>query len=1243
LGGGAAQTCFPSEESNLWTNLSSFAARSGRFFPRTLPSLVSGLPYHKFQEIPFLWQNRPSLSFSPLILLNTPMNKNAIMAIVDSVCTLLRCEPGSVGRSFLGKAQRDHRQKQPTGTFFQRICALAAIAYLLFGGVAFGSFPPALVVNGMIYTQTYVSDTSYAEYYDCYGTGVFVLYGETGGAAVWAYDEYGALNYPLSTGTWNNDYSQPIVLSGDGGSYTITLPQVILYYSSYDPTPTLFGYDGQQIQPMGVGYNWSTWNAVAYNGLLDGYIFYLSNGYGITSPCYRYGPGGPMTPLGISAINGVFPPSNVALLSSTINFNNDTLAMTSSTDGIGNGYWSNISYQGQNSSGATYGELHIYISGSIGEMWGTVENTNVTAQWNPGTKMFIADPILGTTSLVPTATANPRSGPPQVEVNGTLLPFCYLDAQNNDVYCDLSKQKWVAISSSNTVTVNSAGSTVTGTYDPSSKSFSTELGDCAAVSADGTTMLGLPDGLWVYTTGGRPGGLSFPVMYASSGGPDYSLYRSDGTAVFKYVWLWQWGNSVSVDSFNWGAQFQIDGGYVYNYSTNMVLDTIDGWPTPAGGGNAAFPSQAYIDGNLVNLDSAYQWFYWDCGWVYSFNYSGPGGAMGGTTYGYDANAPSFLFLSISAANGDQYQSYWYQVNLLTSGSSHFSVPGNSGNPINVAFGPMPEAAPQGYPAEIAWNGTEFPYSNSGGGYTNPTGNLQIMISGSTVTVSGTATVTGTYNSDTYQFNFNENQAMKSFVGQDANGNLLGTPVGLSMYFSGTQAGIGQSIKLGDGTLLTSSNTTIYNYRRTDGSRGVKYLGIPQGSLFVVADASGNFTSPVYRYSPSGGDFVLKTGSNGAWASSNLYPRQLYVNGHYASIDATTQNSWTTPIYNPNSGSVIGQESGGQVVYRVQPAGQVFTLSWTWGAPYGWVYDAASDSWAWSNAVHGFSATIGGNYNLFGNVNGLWDGGQVFSGLPSGLVISVDVPSFTAQSGPPQIKWNGVELVYDPQASVVSSTNPSGADVYSDSLGLGMLAMVGADGTVTLYGADGSQYTGAYDPNSYQFTFTGQPPGTIQADTTQGFVLHSSTGRNANDNTPTSNATMEALGNFDVQGNSFSLGNWLLSGTSMPGLILSYANSQPSVIQFAGTRQLTKWAWSHADADGSNNQLITMSLDSSNRLNLFDPSVQTSGTSVKPTIVLDPAVSGTSQFKGMVQVSGTILIQPQGDLDMGLYKTGSAPQ
>ena len=52
----------------------------------------------------------------------------------------------------------------------------------------------------------------------------------------------------------------------------------------------------------------------------------------------------------------------------------------------------------------------------------------------------------------------------------------------------------------------------------------------------------------------------------------------------------------------------------------------------------------------------------------------------------------------------------------------------------------------------------------------------------------------------------------------------------------------------------------------------------------------------------------------------------------------------------------------------------------------------------------------------------------------------------------------------------------------------------------------------------------------------------------------------------------------------------------------------------------------------------------SGTAVAPApaIVLDPRASGTSVLPGAVLISGTILVSPQGELDMGGYQNGPRP-
>ena len=119
---------------------------------------------------------------------------------------------------------------------------------------------------------------------------------------------------------------------------------------------------------------------------------------------------------------------------------------------------------------------------------------------------------------------------------------------------------------------------------------------------------------------------------------------------------------------------------------------------------------------------------------------------------------------------------------------------------------------------------------------------------------------------------------------------------------------------------------------------------------------------------------------------------------------------------------------------------------------------------------------------------------------------------------------------------------------------------------------------------------------------------------------------------------------------MPGLYLSFTDqtaTSPSLLQFGTGRQWTAWVWSHADSDGSSTQDPMMQVDSANRLNLFpppgSPGAQTSGSAAQATVVLDPSVSGTSRIPGTVSMPGTILVNQSGDLSMGSFTSGTAPQ
>ena len=374
---------------------------------------------------------------------------------------------------------------------------------------------------------------------------------------------------------------------------------------------------------------------------------------------------------------------------------------------------------------------------------------------------------------------------------------------------------------------------------------------------------------------------------------------------------------------------------------------------------------------------------------YSFSYSGPNCSVQGNII-LGAQGTSSAPNATVVSQGVQYDGW--------AGPSGVWGMDENGNYISVSFS-SPSAAPQFGPPSITWSGTAFLFSGTSNGadiYQNS--GVQIAICGTTVTVSGIGSpVTGSYDPQSYQFNFNGNPAMQSFAAQDAFGNLLGTPTGLTLIFSGTQSGYGQSIQLANGAVLPGPNTVVYNFQRTDGKLGVKYVdaSLTPGGLLVVSDSSGTYSSPVYRYSPPGGDFALQTGSNGAWPASNLYPPQLYVNGHYSSFDATSVSTSGIQYYNPDGWGAptqgVPQYVSGQGSYHVQPGGETFTLSWLW------------------NFTSGFTAMVSGSYGAFGGFSGTWDGGNIFSNLPSGLTISVTAPPLSARYGPPQIDWNESSL------------------------------------------------------------------------------------------------------------------------------------------------------------------------------------------------------------------------------------------
>ena len=220
-------------------------------------------------------------------------------------------------------------------------------------------------------------------------------------------------------------------------------------------------------------------------------------------------------------------------------------------------------------------------------------------------------------------------------------------------------------------------------------------------------------------------------------------------------------------------------------------------------------------------------------------------------------------------------------------------------------------------------------------------------------------------------------------------------------------------------------------------------------------------------------------------------------------------------------------------------------------------------------------------------------------------------------------------------------------MYQDDAGT-MSIMVAKDGTVTAYAADGTRYSGTYSAQTYQFAFSGASPGTVAALDALGLPANRGS---SSWSSGSSYGFSEVLGSLDIHGNLLTLGSWqATSGDSINGFGLSFTdalNGTPSLIRFAATRSSVSWVWSHANANGGNSQSTTMQINALNQLTLLDPNPSTGTT--QPTLVLDPSVSGTSQIPGTVQMPGTVklpgtvLVAPQGDLLMGTFTTGTAPQ
>lgn len=1075
-----------------------------------------------------------------------------------------------------------------------------ATAILLFlGASAFAAFPPALVINGTACSGVQITGSNWAySPPNC----VFVLSGSNGGPVSSGTSVADALA-ALTTGTWGAPST--VNLSDN----TIVVPQVLVYSGS--SVTSLQGYDGLSHSAVGTGTSTDGSALVAFgdpgaDSLPDGYIFSIGCSDGPSSPIYRYQSGS--APVCISKTPSGWPPAFVSIFPQTVSVSGTTLTCvsgTSVTEGFANGYWSNMYYSGTSNA---YGELHLYISvsGTTGDLWGNIDGMNVSASWDPSTAM-------STPLLAPFAapSASPNYGPPNIEWNGVLMSFKYSDANGSDVYCDSTNSKWAVVNSSYSVIASDSYTTISGSYNPNPDFYSGDpnagtdegfpnMGDFAGVTSDGTGFVGLPPGVTIITTGSSPTG-------------NFNLFCG-GTTISKSIHMSGNGNCGGPIAVQYGSQIYLVS--VYNNGTtgnyylyDYTINATNGWP--AGDVSVPdFPSQVYFNGELLTAGSAPGIegggaFLWS-GQYYS-------NASGDYCYLEKDMVPGQSWMAVQSSGSFQgnYISDWLWPDTI------ITVYPSNGQSFSLYVSGVSSGAPNFGPKEIAWNGVTMQGFDTGQGfdtYEDAVSGEYVSISGSNVTVGGPYSASGTYNSTTKGFDFNNDPNMANILALDASGHPIGTNLGLVIYsFDGS----GQSIQLISGTtVLSSSNGQVFTFTRNDGAQGYKYMGLPEGAVFAIQKSDGNYASTPYRFSvTSGTDFVIESES----ASTNIFPTTLYINGHYAGINGSTFT------WNPNPSGNCG------VSYQRPSNGETFSLILP---------------------TSGSNAIVTGTYSTFGPFSGTWDGGALFTGLPQGLIISITPPPFQARYGPPMIQWNGLELTFDPLASSVCPDNPSGWDVYRDTDGLGIRLTIDGNGNVVAIDDTGT-YTGTYNPVTFQFGFSGSSPGAVNALSSQGFLLLSSSGYSGAGNGP----TLESMGNLDVQGNVFSLGSWLNLGTSTPGLSLTFNDvfgSQPSLIQFAASRQSTEWVWSHAQLDGNASQAAMMMLDSANRLCLYAP-----GFAVPP-LVLDPSASGVSQIPGTLQISGTVkvqgtmqvsgtmnvpgtlLIQRQGDLDMGNFTSGPQP-
>jgi hypothetical protein len=135
----------------------------------------------------------------------------------------------------------------------------------------------------------------------------------------------------------------------------------------------------------------------------------------------------------------------------------------------------------------------------------------------------------------------------------------------------------------------------------------------------------------------------------------------------------------------------------------------------------------------------------------------------------------------------------------------------------------------------------------------------------------------------------------------------------------------------------------------------------------------------------------------------------------------------------------------------------------------------------------------------------------------------------------------------------------------------------------------------------------------------------------------SNNLYTIAADLDITGNLLSLGS-LSTDASFAGMTLQFFDDgTTATLSSALARPSATWRWLRMESTSSVEAVPMMELDSAHRLNLYTP--EPLGT---PGIELNPAVNGTSRFKGSVSVEGVLRVNPAGDLEMGEFTNGPQP-